>query len=149
MDLLMDSSINSDFAFDFTDSSINADLDGCQWESYRSAPASSSGEDLSMYDYGGMSSGTYSSSEGGHSNNVEISLDADVNGAGDYSDMLLPLPRIPTPSPTSSPAQPPSVDDEIYNIKRPRSPVAADLDTANILPVDHRRKRIKPARVRE
>ena len=153
MDLLMDSEINSDFAFDFTDSSIDAN--GGQWESYRSTPAGSSGEDLSMYNYGGVSVGTYSSSEGEYSNNIEISLpgaDAIANGAGnysDYSDILLPIPRVPTPSLPGSPAQSPSADNEIYNTKRPRSPVAADLDTANILPVEHRRKRIKPARVRE
>ena len=33
--------------------------------------------------------------------------------------------------------------------KRPRSPVAADLDTANILSLEHRRKQIKPVRGRE
>jgi hypothetical protein len=32
-------------------------------------------------------------------------------------------------------------------VKRPRAPVAADLDTANILPSERRRKRMKPARV--
>ena len=33
------------------------------------------------------------------------------------------------------------------NVCRPRAPVAADLDTANILPSQHRCKRMKPARV--
>ena len=50
----------------------------------------------------------------------------------------------------SSPAQPPLVNNEIHNFsKRPRSPVTAYLDTVNILPLEHRRKRIKLARVRK
>lgn len=46
------------------------------------------------------------------------------------SDIILPMPRIPTSSPPSSPAQPPSVSNRIHNS---RSPIAADIDTANIL----------------
>jgi len=42
-----------------------------------------------------------------------------------------------------------STDPEISNLKRPRAAVAADLDTANILPLEHRRKRVKPARADE
>ena len=148
--------INSDFAFDFIDSS-SLNTDGSQWESYQSAAASSFGDDLSMYDC--------ASSEGEHSyseiyaaddrNNIDIDSDTDnlKNGTGNYSGIILPIPWIPARSPPSSPARPPSVnsdsDNEIYNLKRPRSPVAADLDTANILPVEHRRKRVKPARVRQ
>ena len=44
-----------------------------------------------------------------------------------YSNLILPTPRIPTLSPPSSPAQPPSVNNKIHNLsKHPRSPVAAD-----------------------
>jgi hypothetical protein len=119
----------------------------------RTAATNSSGEDFLMYDDRGISSATYSSSEGdGYSiysdwNNTDIEPNADMIH---MNDIILPTPRIPTSSPPSSPTQPPSVNNEIYNLsKRPRSPVAADLDTANILPLEHRRKRIKPARVRE
>ena len=63
-----------------------------------------------------------------------------------YSDISLPTLRIPTSSPPGSTAQSPSVDNEMNNLSKcPRSPVAADLDTANNLPIEHRRKRIKPA----
>lgn len=156
----MDNGNNFDFAstnyFDFID---NLNAEGHQWPGelepcHTSTAASSSGDELPMY----------SSSEGelehGYSiysdqNNLSIESDADMNGTGYYSDMSLPILRIPTSSPPDSPAsaRSPSVDDEIYNLllisKRPRSPVAADLDTANILPMEHRRKRIRPARVRE
>ena len=64
------------------------------------------------------------------------------------------MPRIPTSSPPgSSPAQSlldADLEDNSLNLnllKRPRAPVAADLDPANILPSEHRRKRMKPARV--
>ena len=103
-----------------------------------------------MYDDRGISSATYSLSEGdGYSiysdwNNTDIEPNADMihmNDTDNYSDLILPTPRIPTLSPPSSPSHPPSVNNEIYNLlKRPRSPVAADLDTANILPLEHRRK---------
>jgi hypothetical protein len=159
VDLLADNGNDFDFAFnnfDFIDNSSNAD--GRQWP-YRTAATNSSGEDFLMYDDRGISSTTYSSSEGdGYSiysdwNNTDIEPNADMNHMNDtdnYSDIILPTPRIPMSSPPSSPTQPPSVNNEIYNLlKRPRSPVAADLDTANILPLEHRRKRIKPARVRE
>ena len=124
--------------------------DGHQWEPF--VAANSSAEELSIYD------ATYSSSEGGGYsiysdwNNTNFEPNTDMtNDGGHYPDILvLPTPRIPTPSPPSSPAQPPSINNEAYNLsKRPRSPVAADLDTANILPLEHRCKRVKPARVRD
>ena len=159
VDLLADNGNNFDFAFDnfdFINNSSNAD--GHQWP-YRTAATNSSGEDCLLYDDRDISSATYSSSEGdGYSiysdwNNTDIELNADMihmNDTDNYSNIILPTPRILT-SPPSSPAQPSSVNNNlIYNLsKRPRSPVAADLDTANILPLEHRRKRIKPARVRE
>jgi hypothetical protein len=172
-DLLADNGNNFNFAFDnfdFIDNSSNAN--GCLWEPYKSAAASSSGEDFLMYDDRGISSTvtTYSSSselEGeGYSiysdwNNtaIESNTNSDMfytNDTSNYSNIILPTPQIATSSPPSSPAsaQPPSVNNEIHNLsnrdlKRPHSHVAADLDTANILPLEHRRKRIKPARVRE
>jgi len=81
---------------------------------------------------------------------VVPSYSTDIDIDDDDQDMVLPMPRIPTFSPPSSsppPAQPQFVDTGAYNLKRPRAPVAADLDTANILPSEHRRKRMKPARV--
>jgi hypothetical protein len=158
LDLLADNGNNFDFAFDNFDFINNSSTaDEHQWEPHTTAATDSSGEDLLMYDDRGIvRSATYSSSEGdGYSiysdwNNTDIEPNADMNDAHNYSDMILPTPRIPTSSPPSSPAQPPSINNEIYNLsKRPRSLVAADLDTANILPLEHRRKRIKPARVRE
>jgi hypothetical protein len=171
MDLLMDDEVDFDFGFDsgFTDNS--SDAGGLpQLPPYISTAASSSGEDLSTYDYGGIGSETYSSSEGesghgasdssiyslGHWNNINTSsyYSEDIDAMDDNPDMILPMPRIPTSSPPgSSPVQPqlPLVDTEAYiltrSLKRPRAPVAADLDTANILPSEHRRKRMKPARV--
>ena len=159
--LLMDDNNNYDFGFDFTDNSSYA---SGQWAPYRSTGASSSGEDLSTYDYGGLGSETYSSSEGeggysliydpGHWNSVDFSNSGYSNDVDmdDYSDMILPIPRIPTSSPPDSsppPAQPQlvDVDTESYTLKRPRASVAAELDTANILPSEHLRKRMKPARV--
>lgn len=170
----MDDEINFNFRFDssftVTDNSSN-DAGGLPQQSpYRSAAASSSGEDLSTYaDYAlaGLGSETYSSLEGesgdssvyglGHWDSINVSSyyseDTDTIDDRDNPDMILPMPRIPTSSPPgSSPVQPqiPLVDAEAYTIlslKRPRAPVAADLDTANILPFEHRRKRIKPARV--
>ena len=144
--------------FDFVDlNSSNAD--GHQWEPFGVAAISSASEELSSYDDQGINlSATYSSESegGGYSiysdwNNTNIEPNTDMrNDCGNYSDMILPAPRIPTPSPPSSPAQPPSINNEVVDLlKRPRSPVAADLDTANILPLEHRRKRIKPARVRD
>jgi hypothetical protein len=189
MDFLMDDEDNFDFSFDpsgFTgsDNPSNHDAGGLQqqWQplAYRSTTASSSGEDLSTYDYGGLRSETYSSSEGelemgdssiygaGHSSwNTNINVSESRSLAGYYHsdnveiddyfklnpDMILPMPRNPTSSPSpigsSSPAQSESqvVDSEPHSLKRPRAPVAADLDTANILPSEHRRKRMKPARV--
>ena len=69
----------------------------------------------------------------------------------DPQDMFLPIPRIQTasPPPSSPPAMLQSTDSELPNLKRPRATVAADLDTANILPIEHRRKRVKPARADE
>ena len=137
--------------FNFIDNSSNAD--GRQWEPYRSAAANSSEEDFSMYEDRGISSATYSASEGdGYSiysdwNNTDIKPNANMihmNGTGNYSNIILPTPRISTLSPPSSPAQPPSVNNEIHNLwKRPRSPVAANLDTANILPLEHLLKQKK------
>ena len=73
-----------------------------------------------------------------------------MNDTDNYSDIILPTPQIPTLSPPSSPAQPPSVNNEIYNLSKcPRSPVATDLDTVNILSLEHCHKQIKLACVRE
>ena len=77
-------------------------------------------------------------------------LDTVSQMSGHATHRSVALNAIPTPSPPSSPARPPSINNKVYNLsKRPRSPVAADLDTANILPLECRRKRIKPARVRD
>jgi hypothetical protein len=155
------------------DNDVNSDFGGLdKWAPYRSTAASNSGEDLSTYDFGCLSSEpeTYSSSEG------EI-VDSSIYGTGSYwdvinvssseyysndfnindnlnlnPDMILPpILRIPTSSPTRSPPAQSQllVDTEAssFNLKRPRAPVAADLDTANILPSEHCRKRMKPARV--
>ena len=143
----MDNGNNFDFASNTYDSDFidNLNAEGRQWEPYRSAAASSSGDEFPMY----------SSLEGefergysiyGDQNYLNIELDANMSN---YSNMSLP---IPTSSPRGSPAsdRSPSVDNEMYNLSKcPRSPVAADLDTANILPIEHRHKRIKPARVRQ
>ena len=182
MVFLMDDEVNFNFSFDSSGfiGGDNPSNTGGQWQPYRSTTASSSGEDLSTYhDYGGLGSETYSSSEGeldssiyhdgpAHSswNTSDINVSQAESCSGYYTDnvdldnyfklnpdMILPLPRIPTSSPSpigsSSPAPYESqvVDSKPHNLKRPRAPVAADLDTANILPSEHRRKRIKPARV--
>jgi len=153
----MDDQVNFDFGFDFTNSSSDGDGLQQQWALYRSTAASSSGADLSTYDYGGA---TYSSSEGGYSSIHDTdhwnssfdvpSYSTDIDIDDNDQDMVLPMPRISTSSPPSSsppPAQPQFVDTGAYNLKRPRAPVAADLDTANILLSEHRHKRMKPARV--
>lgn len=118
--------------FDFINNSSNAD--GHQWEPF--VAANSSAEELSIYD------ATYSPSEGGGYsiysdwNNTNLEPNTDMtNNSGHYPNIIPPTPRIPTPSPPSSHARPPSINHEGYNLsKRPCSPVAADLDTANILP---------------
>ena len=59
------------------------------------------------------------------------------------------MPRIPTSSPPGSSPTQSLIDADLeanslnLNLKGPRAPVAADLDTANILPSEHRRKRMK------
>src|SRR5277367_5245476 len=132
-DLLMD-----DFAFDFSEVSSDASRLQQQWEPYRSPTASSSGEDLSTYNYGGPGSTRYSSSEPGesgsiydarsliydlgHWNSVDVSGYPNNVDIDDNPDMILPIPWIPTSSPPGSlpqPAQPQLVDTETYNLKRP------------------------------
>ena len=92
-------------------------------------------------------------------NNIDVSCcysDDVIDNVDNLNpDLILPIPRIPTSSPSPpgspSPAQPASdsqLVDPAYNVpvrdlKRPRAPVAADLDTANILPSQHRRKQMK------
>ena len=100
---------------------------------------------------------TYSSSEGeydysksiyGNWSDIDIISDVTMNDESGCRDLILPIPRIPTSSPDSPHAQPRFADTVVPTSKRPRAPVAADLDTANILPLEHRRKRMKPVRVR-
>ena len=173
----MDNEVNLDFG-GFDSSITQADIESLnssnagglqqleQWAPYRSTVASNSEEDLSMYNYGGLRSETYSSSEGeigdssindprhSHWNN-DIDYYCDDADIDDNLNSHLILPPIRTSSPPgSSPTQSPlDADSDLeanslnLNLKRPRAPVAADLDTANILPSEHRRKRMKPARV--
>ena len=92
-----------------------------------------------MYDDRGISSATYSSSEGGDGysiysdwNNTVIESNADMihtNDTGDYSDIILPTPRIPTSSPPSSPAQPPSVNNKIHSVLTHLLPPISTLRT--------------------
>ena len=109
IDLLVDSGINFDFAFnifDFIDNSSNAD--GRQWP-YRTAATNSSGKDFLMYDHDdrGLSSETYSSSEGDSYsiysdwNNTDIQPNADMihmNDPDNYSDIILPSPNTLNPN---------------------------------------------------
>ena len=77
------------------------------------------------------------------------------DGADDLNPNLIlqPMPRIPTSSPPGSESSPSQslLDADLeantlnLNLKGPRAPVAADLDTANILPSEHRRKHMKSA----
>ena len=128
--------------FDFIDS-LNAE--GHQWagEPYRSTAASSSGDYFAMY----------SSSKGELERGYSIYSDQNYlneSDANTNSNLSLPVLQIPTSSSPASPSQSQSVNNESNTFsKHPRSPVAAELNTANILPVDHRRKRIKSARVRQ
>ena len=144
--------------FHFSFGSNSSDVGGFQQHPYRSTAASSSGEDLSTYDYGGLSSETYSSLEGDLSDLNFYSGYKDIDYIDDNPDMILPMPRIPTSSPgsKSSPVQPQllvGTELEAYNLslnlKWPHAPLAADLDTANlnILPSKHCHKQMKPARV--
>ena len=61
------------------------------------------------------------------------------------------MPRIPTSSPPGSSPTQSLLDADLeantlnLNLKGPRAPVAADLDTANILPSEHCRKHMKSA----
>jgi hypothetical protein len=159
MDLLMDDEVNFDFAFNKADGQVQWPAGGAL---YRSSAASSSGEDLSTY---GAMGATYSSSEGGHGysesiysdwNDIDITSDVAMNDES-ADQLILPIPRIPTSSPDSeSPLAQHQFADAVMptgssgpSLKRPRAPVAADLDVANILPLEHRRKRTKPARVRQ
>ena len=67
----MDDEVNFDFVFDssIADNSSNAS-EIPQQLPYRSTTASSSGEDLSTYNYGGLGSETYSSSDGGGNSSI-------------------------------------------------------------------------------
>lgn len=141
--------------FDFIDS-LNAEGQvGQQWEplAYRSTAASSSGDEFPMYYSSSEPEGELEHGYSIYSDQNYYNIESDVD-MSNYSNMSLPILRIPSPSPPGSPARSPSLNNlnEIHTgslSKRPRSPVAADLDTANILPMEHRRKRIKPARVRQ
>ena len=66
----------------------------------------------------------------------------------DFGSLFLPSPQIQTapPPPASPPATLQSTDSEVPTLKHPRAAVAADLDTDNILPLEHYRKHVKPAR---
>ena len=57
-------------------------------------------------------------------------------------------PQIQTapPPPASPPATLQSTDSEVPTLKRPHAAVPADLDTDNILPLEHHQKHVKPAR---
>ena len=141
-DLLMGNS-----TFDFIDNS--SDTSGQQWSSYGSAFVNSDG----LSEYSGIS-GVMSqySSEGDNTYSESLMYGNDLDLADfDPQDMFLPIPQIQTASPPPSlpPAMLQSTDSELPNLKRLRATVAADLDTANILPIEHRRKRVKPARADE
>ena len=120
MELLMDddSEVNRDFRFGFSfNSNFTDNAGGLQQQPpYRSTAASSSGEDLSTYNYGGLGSETHSSSEGekgdsssiygmpeheGHWNNINDSsyYFDEIDIVDENPDMILPMPRIPTSSP--------------------------------------------------
>jgi hypothetical protein len=133
--------------FDFVDNS--SDAGGLQWSSHGSAFANSdglseySGISGAMSQYSSEGDNTYSESKLMYGNDLDLAN-------FDSLDMFLPIPRIQTASPPPSPpAMLQSTDSEVPNLKRPRAAVAADLDTANILPIEHRRKRVKPARADE
>jgi hypothetical protein len=78
----------------------------------RSTAARSSGEDLSTCDYGGLGSETYSSSEGENDSSSIYGMPMGLGNDSSYysdeidvvenPDMILPMPRIPTPSPVQS-----------------------------------------------
>jgi hypothetical protein len=108
IDLLADNGNNFNFAFDNFDFINNSsNTDGRQWPYRTTATNRSSGEDFLMYDDRGISSATYSSSEGdGYSiysdwNNTDIEPNADMiymNDTDNYSNIILPTPRIPMSS---------------------------------------------------
>jgi hypothetical protein len=131
--------------FDFVDNS--SDAGGQQWSSYGSAFANSD----CLSEYSGISGAmSQYSSEADNTYSESLMYGNDLADF-DLQDMFLPIPRIQTasPPPSSPPAMLQSTDSEVPNLKRPRAAVAADLDTANILPIEHRRKRVKPARADE
>src|SRR5277367_6217955 len=131
--------------FNFIDNS--SDAGGLQWSDHGSAFANSDnfseylGISSAMSQYSLEGDNTYSESLM-YGNNLDL---ADLGSL----DMFLPIPRIQTasPHPASPPAMFQSTNSKVPNLKRPRAAVAADLDTANILPLEHRRKHVKPARV--
>ena len=85
------------------------------------------------------------SSEGDNTYSELLNLDLADFGS---LDMFLPIPQIQTasPPPASPPATLQSTDSEVPILKCPRAAVAADLDTGNILPLEHHQKHAKPAR---
>lgn len=132
--------------FDFTDNS--SDAGGLQWSSNGSVFAHSDG----FSEYSGISRAMSQYSSEGDNNYSESMYGNDLDLTDLRSlDLFLFIPRVQTPSPP--PALPlamlQSTNPEVPNLKRPRAAVAADLDTANILPLEHRRKRVKPARANE
>lgn len=138
MDLLTGNNVDCGSTFDFVDHP--SDTSGLQWSSHGSVFANSDG----FSEYSGVS-GTRYSSEGDNAYSESLNLDLADFGS---LDMFLPIPEIQTASPP--PAAPlatlQSTGSEVPTLKRPRAAVAADLDTDNILPLEHRRKRVKPAR---
>jgi hypothetical protein len=138
MDLLMGNDVNHvPGALNFFDNS--SDASGFPWSSYGSTFASSDG--FSEYS---RAMPQYS---------LEGDNEAYSGSLMHGNDLFLPIPQLEiqtaSPPPASPPAMLQSTDPEISNLKRPRAAVAADLDTANILPLEHRRKRVKPARADE
>ena len=98
IDLLADNGKNFDFTFnnfDFINNSSKTDRH--QWP-YRTTATNSSGEDFLMYDNRGISSATYSSSEGDSYsiysdwNNTDIKPNANMIHMNDTDNIILPTP---------------------------------------------------------
>ena len=123
MDLLMGNDDDHVPAFDFFDNS--SDASGFPWSSYGSTFASSDG--YSEYSHA-MSQYLLEGTDNTYSESL-------MHG----NELFLPIPPIQTasPPPASPPAMLQSTDSEISNLKRPHAAVAADLDIANILPLEH------------